>query len=449
MSIAGETVLFLDTCSLLHYPPIKDVDWKAVCGTKAVRLVLCMQVVHELDSKKDHPRLSNRAMRVIKEVDVILEADGAVDDGVTLEVFEYEIRNLDFPDTLSPDSKDDRIVHSAKKYLEKHADADASVYSEDMGMRLRCRANAVALLKPDAATRQPDPTSEEDRKYKIAISELHELKNRTPKVELVISKTGAIAPHKDELVFELPRPPTPRNTNAEFDEYVKNYNLWPMAKGDLARGGIIPSLPPQQDAVERYNADLRQHLDAIKDWLRFRSTWDIVNAHTVGFVLWLKNDGSCPAEDLDVEIELPNTLFQVVEANSPEARRLVLPKRPKPPIRPSQLFTDLGSLLRHELSVPTLIASDLPEVHLDRALVTHSDENGGFRVKCSIHRLKHGHFKRLGDMIAIIRPDSVRPFQAHYRITAANLIKPVTSDLQFIVRPGQHRPPQEPAGRVE
>jgi hypothetical protein len=47
---ADEMVLFLDTNSLLHYPPIKSVGWKAVCGTKSVRLVLCMQVVHELDS---------------------------------------------------------------------------------------------------------------------------------------------------------------------------------------------------------------------------------------------------------------------------------------------------------------------------------------------------------------------------------------------------------------
>jgi hypothetical protein len=51
--------LFLDTKSLLHYPPIKDLDWKAVCGCATVRLVLCLQVIHELDEKQDDPRLGD------------------------------------------------------------------------------------------------------------------------------------------------------------------------------------------------------------------------------------------------------------------------------------------------------------------------------------------------------------------------------------------------------
>ena len=56
--------LFLDTNSLPHFPSIKDVDWRAICECASVRLVVCMQVIHELDAKKDDPRLGGRPARV-------------------------------------------------------------------------------------------------------------------------------------------------------------------------------------------------------------------------------------------------------------------------------------------------------------------------------------------------------------------------------------------------
>src|SRR4051812_31916427 len=107
-----ELALFLDTNGLLHYPPVKQVDWRALGGCPTVRLVLCMQVIHELDEKKDDPRLGERARRTIKEIQSIRKAGGIVREGVTLEVFNYEVRVADFPVTLSYDSMDDRIVHS-------------------------------------------------------------------------------------------------------------------------------------------------------------------------------------------------------------------------------------------------------------------------------------------------------------------------------------------------
>ena len=60
--------LFPDTNALLHYPQIKDVDWTSVAGATRVTLVICLQVVQELDDKKDDPRLRSRAERAIKEI---------------------------------------------------------------------------------------------------------------------------------------------------------------------------------------------------------------------------------------------------------------------------------------------------------------------------------------------------------------------------------------------
>src|SRR5688572_22491663 len=98
---ADELCLFLDTNTILHYPQFAYVDWLAAAGTTKVRLVLCMQVIHELDSKKDDARLGERASIAIKEIRRLLKENCPVRDRVTLEVFNYEVRREDFPDTLS------------------------------------------------------------------------------------------------------------------------------------------------------------------------------------------------------------------------------------------------------------------------------------------------------------------------------------------------------------
>ena len=103
--------LFPDTNGLLHYPSLTDVDWLTICDAKRVTLVFCMQVIHELDEKKDDPRLAGRAERVIREINRIRKSGDMVRHNVSLAIFNQELRADEFTDSLSPDSGDDRIVH--------------------------------------------------------------------------------------------------------------------------------------------------------------------------------------------------------------------------------------------------------------------------------------------------------------------------------------------------
>src|SRR5438445_799481 len=50
------TTLFPDTNLFLHCKAIKEIDWPAVAGTKPVKLIVCMQVVKELDKHKRDAR---------------------------------------------------------------------------------------------------------------------------------------------------------------------------------------------------------------------------------------------------------------------------------------------------------------------------------------------------------------------------------------------------------
>src|SRR4051812_46229924 len=110
-------VAFLDTNAHLHYPPLPDVDWCAVCQTEAVILMVCLPVIKELDKYKSDGRLGERAQARIREIG---KASGTeIRPGVTLAIYNVPLRREDFPDTLSIDEADDKIVHFAKLYRDR------------------------------------------------------------------------------------------------------------------------------------------------------------------------------------------------------------------------------------------------------------------------------------------------------------------------------------------
>jgi hypothetical protein len=428
----NELTLFLDTNSLLHYPPIRDVDWTGACGCSAVRLILCLQVIHELDEKKDDSRLGDRASRTIKEVKVIRSAGGAVREGVTLEVFNYEVRATDFPESLSFDSKDDRIVLSVKKFLEKNPAARVAIYTEDMGMSLRCEANGIAVVEPDTAKRLENPQAEHERKYRLAITELNELKNRAPVLELVVSAGEATEPRKDRLDFEITPPQTELDLEAELQAYQRHNNLFPMQKQDIASGVPFPRLPHDHDAVERFNGELEKHLNEYREWLKIRQILGNIKAHRIDLSVWITNSGLAPADDLDIVIEVGEPVGLVFEASSEEAESLTLPEPPKAPKRPTQFFTDLGHLLRPPRAAYSL--PNLDRVWSNKARVEKKEATDSYRIAFSTRRLKHSESDHVGNLILVLQPDSIRPFQMEYRITAANLPKAIEGAIPVIVR---------------
>jgi PIN domain len=427
-----ELSLFLDTNSLLHYPPIKNVDWKAVCGSESVRLVLCLQVIHELDEKKDDSRLGDRASRTIKELKAIRSAGGVVRDGVILDVFNYEVNVADFPATLSYGSKDDRIVHSIKKYAAANASDSIAVYTEDMGMNLRCEAHGLTVIEPDAGSRLENPKAEHDKKYKLAITELNDLKNRVPVLELVISPGDARTPQKKPMTFSIRPTRSEPDLDSEMNEYMQERNLFPMKKADIASGGQIPSLPHQHDAVARYNDNLSQHLVEYRKWLETRNLLGKILAHQITVSVWIVNSGLAPADDLDVTLEIGDPVALVYEASSQEAKSLELPDPPGPPERPKQFFGDLGEI--GGLVRPPLYTLPNMEHLLNRkATVEKQDDTNTFRITFGTKRLKHNEHEHIGNLILVLRPNAVHPFQVQFRITAANITKVIQGAIPIVV----------------
>jgi len=423
--------LFLDTNTLLHYPPIKDVDWKTVCGCATVRLVLCMQVIHELDEKKDDSRLGDRASRTIKELKAIRAASGAVREGVTIEVFNYEVRAADFPTTLSLDSKDDRIVHSVKMYVKEHSDVRVTVYTEDMGMSLRCEANGVAVIEPDPQRRLENPQTEQEKKHRQMMSELNSLKHRIPLLTLRVVAPDVEPPEKVEpLTVQLAPSWQSLGKQAELAKIRKAHPLLSGLSPELDRYGVT-------EVWHRYNDQLEMFYVAYEVYIDRLNVWGETNDRTIRFDLWLVNFGNAPAKDVDVFLTLPTSLICVAEAESELAKQLMRPKPPEPPERPTVGLSFSGyktPTLQPSSAVSTAIARMLAQRHSDFAEVFNLEE--GAKIHGKVQNLKHGDHHLVGSFLAIFESwEDVKPFNAEFTISASELPERTTGQIPFLIRP--------------
>ncbi len=429
-----EFALFLDTNSLLHYPALKETDWKAVCDCKRVRLVFCLQVISELDSKKDDSRLGDRARKRIKELRELRRSDDELQDGVSVEVFNQPLRSEDFQATLSYEAKDDRIVHCVLLFGQQHPQVSVAVYSEDMGMALRCEAHSITIIEPDSDKRLSNPESEQQKKHQLAVTELAELKNRVPVVELIVTGTHVTNPVKELTAFEVTGDWEEHDVATELKRYVAENNLEPMQKKEIAGGdGLIPTLPANNDAVERYNDKLSEHIKEYSEWLQHRALLEKVHAHVFKFQIWLKNTGKAPADDLDLVIDVPSIIVSLFPEDCDDADQLSIFDPPVPPKRPTQFFGDFGRIAVDRILNPELTMPNMDRMFNRQATVEKGEDGQSFRIRYSTNRLKHHEVEDCGTIIAVISPDSIRPFEMSYRMTAANLPTPVQGKIPMIV----------------
>lgn len=328
-----EITIFPDTNGLLHYPPMKEIHWQELAGAKTVRLVLCMQVIHELDEKKGDSRLGDRAERVIKEIKTILASEGFVREGVTLTVFNHELRSADFPDSLSPDSKDDRIVHLAKKYLEGKAEM-AAVYTEDIGMGLRCKGNGLAVIEPVRGTRLENPQTDQEKKYRAAITELNQLKNRQPVIEVTL--TSASPSSERNLTVALRRPQA-----EDLDDLVaKEHKLLDATHHAAdAHGGYSDPLHylggPTKEDWEKYTVECQQYMNQFVTWLTASSAAEAAKCLQFEFSVEVENRGTTVGKDVDIYLDFPPILkFIEGDGNDMLGATEDVPPKPERPKKP-------------------------------------------------------------------------------------------------------------------
>lgn len=148
-------IAVVDTNVLLHYEPPWQVKWREVVDAQAVRLVIPLRVVEELDEKKYTARdeLAARARSLLSELWRRLEqGDGSptrLDVATTLEVpVEDEARRR----TADADAE---VLDTCSDLVA--AGGDVVLVTSDTGLSLRARACSLTVVAmPDRYRRQKE-----------------------------------------------------------------------------------------------------------------------------------------------------------------------------------------------------------------------------------------------------------------------------------------------------
>lgn len=439
--INSNITLFLDTNSLLHYPALRSINWQKATGCSDVKLILCLQVIHELDEKKDDPRLGVRAKRIIKEIKDIRQSGGKLTEDTHFSVFNYEVRAADFPEVLSINSKDDRIVLSVKKYSESHPLESIAVFTEDMGMSLRCEANGVRVLEPDAKLRLESPQDEQEKKYRQAITELSNLKSRIPRLHLCVTGVNCEPLRNESFTCMLSDDWTPIDIDATLVEQKRRHlklQHSPLAPNSMVSLGLLGHGISQKD-IDRFNKQVDNYLLNFQSYLQRLNTWGSNNARSFSFDLWLQNDGNSPSEDIDISMHLPLQVRWFADVTSDAAKRLEQPQPPQPPETP-QPHSYLESSMR---DFSTLLQITPTAEHLERIIQGQEADkvdvfrcqDSSYAIHAKIGRVKHGQSRRFGRFTAVFGEWSdVHPFEAEWSISASELPDSLIGRIPFSVR---------------
>lgn len=416
--MTAQNVLFLDTNVLLHYPALSSVDWLKVAGLDAIKLHLCITVIHELDDKKSDPLLRQRAESVIDQIEEVLKRDGLVRPGVTLETSAQELPRADPGSGFSEASSDDQILRHAIAYKALNPDASVTVVTEDLGMRLKCEARQMPNLRLDRVLRLETPADAQTKEFRKVRDELTKLKAAMPDVTVLVSRhdddTDAVQRFEFEVGVEPLTVPVEAALLAKADEECPR--LEPT--GELLEAA--EEFDRYEKEAEQYRERLRQHVKRVKQHNAFM-------ARAFPLTIVVHNRGGAPAQDVDAEVQFPEFVRLLDRTHLPDA----VPSMPEPPKRPRsriELIEEnrvsamgLGLLPRIPLSTPQPPREET-KLHVDSAKR---------RVTVRTTRLRHGYYLRVKLYVVFESPEAIRSFSAPYHIAISNRVEAQNGTLHF------------------
>lgn len=435
MSESGRVVAFPDTNIFLHFRPIAELDWKSMAPAEAVLIEVCPTVTRELEKHKVlHPikRIRERAASALKMLYRFLE-DGLpskLSDGVELNLLANDpssefaaAKHLNFQ------LADDLIIATLLEYQESHPDAKVLLVSADLTFIVKARHYQINTVKPPEHLRLPDDPTPEEQEIKALEGELRLYKNRVPDLVLVFDDG------KDHKTFQIhsPNASDESEIHAAMNAIREKYPLTkpeppPPTTGDelTARltdhmGQVFKDITATMQGLQG-DRDLRlkRWYGTYEQYLREVAEFEARQLRTIQIDLMLMNMGTCPAEDVDINLHFPDGFIMYNEDEQPE--------RPDEPSAPSLTAFDPGLAFIRPL-MPELMAPELPNPHIPKIRKTNSYD---VTIRCG--GLKHEYVYNCNPLyLAFDSFGGASSFSFKYNVHAANAPLSQRGELHVIL----------------
>ncbi|MCK6438835.1 MAG: PIN domain-containing protein [Planctomycetes bacterium] len=441
--------VFLDANTTLHFKRADQIDWPKLTGAATVILVAAPVFLRELEKNKVHNpsrRLRERAAAAARWYSALTEKDGpiALAKDVTLSFIEHEPL-IDFAaNMLSRDISDDHLIASALEYHAQHH-VDAKIATADLPLRAKLRSHPIKALTLPDELRLPDEPDPVEVELENTRAELHRLKHRLPKLALAFKGGDR---HCKVILPAKPRVPT----IPTLDEMKAKHPFYPTPQ--------TPPQPPRQNPgggvklssltsagihaarAERYNTDLARFFEEYEAFYGLAAQWLDAYDRRFETTFILSNDGTMPATDNHVVIDLPEGVAVYTSNEFPAP-----PKEPKAPLPPDTSALEL--MQAHQLDP----ADSLYRTSMlswgdrgDRDGMAIIDK-GRRRVTYPVATLKHEFYSELGPLFIQFEDwAAIRSFGVKVNLSSGDLPDSISAELHFIVERGSH--PRSSAKKV-
>jgi len=432
--------------------PFDQIPWLDIVDADEINIIIPPITVRELNKQKDlstRQNIRKRAGDVLKKLYRLFETDSQNSFGKNIALF-FEDRDpsIDFSEyQLSREIQDDHLIASIIMYKNEYPDAKIVLLTSDSGLSLVAKARRLKIetIQMPIDYRIPYQTDPNQKRINELEQEVRELKSKTPKLTLSF-KDG-----KQNSTFTIQRPieiesiqieeqisalksKYPKRKIEDQKKESKQPNklitfIDPLSKVRESLP-LMNNIPPEE--IDRYNQELDKFFEDYAKYLKSSIHFENLIRRTIILPLILSNDGTAPAEDIDVFLKFPNH-FQLL-------RKLISmdePKQPNPPIEPRTQMQIIMESIKPTITSPilnpfnTLPAVSEPNVSLIKFKRFDDHYSVGFHIK----RLKHNlilSFDKL--FIAFKSFEEATSFNVDFEILAANVPDKISDKLHVVIK---------------
>lgn len=445
-------IIYLDTNIFLHYQPFNQINWLEIVKAESATIVIPPITIRELNKHKDsHSRapIKKRAGETIRRLSGLLDlgANAKINEGIFVS-FEDRDPTIDFAaHQLNFNIQDDQLIASILMNRQESPTDHIVLVTSDLGLALLTKAgrqgiNTQKMPENLRIADEPDPY---ESKVKQLEQQIRELNSRIPNLSLMYEDGEQHAsiklPHPislgqseiEEKITEIKNKFPKRKKEELQDKAHLSKNA--LEKASAVAAISLMNLIPQEE-IERYNKDVENYIPAYKNFIASNLEFENLKRRTFRLDITLANDGTTPAEDIDIYLHFPDG-FQLLE----EDELSDPPNPPKPPVEPMTAMQRMANSMTLNQFMPSSLLFN-PPVPSPRLPPNVSNPNikrvNSYEVHVHVQKIKHNLQVFLDPLFVVFdKFESANSFTVEYRILAANIPHEVTGNLHIVIEKEQ------------
>lgn len=417
------TYIFIDTNIFLHFQDFQKINWLTEIAVEKCTIVVAPIVLDELDEKKiGTSRIGNKARQVLNQIESLID-NPQITDNVAFEVIlDKPLQNIYEENGLNFLEQDHRLIASIIDFKKKRSVENVVLCTNDIGPRLRAKQFSIGTLKLSDKYLLPTQESEEEKKLRRLEQENKKLKNRIPKLSLRFGDLNEFQKFDTKDISTKNYNDFKRNRIIEIKaKYPYLEHIDPF-KNPLA--SLTMGLSLTADQINSYNKKLDEYYYEYEKVLDQIFEQEIKKSLTFEIKLKLINEGSSPAEDVDLHLHFPDG-FELLESNHIEDEI----ELPEPPYKPKHKL-DFGQFQMSGLG------TYMPNINIGNNLNFNRPsikKTNSYDVDFSRKQLKHGYSEDLEELSIIFDSYAdIQNFKFDYEISAGNLPEMIKGKLNVI-----------------